>query len=81
MTASGDRSLGGEALLELIETKLGRQPAVPQQVDHLFKSRVVRESVYIETLVRQNARVAIDKTNLGFRCDNAFQPSSIDGHS
>ena len=59
--------------LELIQLGLLRQVTFPEEPDDLLEGGVFGQGVDVVAAVAENARVAIDITNLGLAGDNAFK--------
>ncbi len=65
---------------ERIQLRLLGQLAVPEQVDHFFKRRVLGQGVDVVALVTQDSQIPIDETDIRLGGNNPFEPRLCDWH-
>ena len=68
-------SLRSRARLSFNSCKLGavRQATKPEQIADFFEVRMVGQFVNVDAAISEDALIAIDETNAGIGCGNAFQ--------
>src|SRR6202049_2762735 len=66
--------------LQLLEFRSLGQATMPKQIDHLFKSRILRQSMDVEALVAKNAAIAIYETNIGLGRNDPLESRLCNWH-
>src|SRR5262249_23351628 len=69
----GNRAVCCQFRFEGIELAGFGQASVPQQVDNLFKSGVIRQRMDVVSAIAQDAGVSVDITDLRLSGDHAFK--------
>ena len=75
-----DRAVADQVRLQRIQFRLLRQAPVPEQIDYLFKGRVVGQGVNVIALVTEDSPISVNETNVRLGGNNSFESRLCDCH-
>ena len=76
----GYRPVANQLRLQRVQFRLLGQLAVPKQVDHFLKRRVIGQGVDVITLVTEDSQISIDETDIRLGGNNPLESRLCNWH-